>query len=321
MRKFYIYESDKTWFCPIQEDVERVGLSEDIDAGRTPSFQTIPCVSTFTYENEFLLERFLPENVPWSEFGMVRVSDGWKTHVIDRPLDTESWVRTTLKSRGFDYISHVYGEKSKKVGYYSNVPGHISTHDTSYYTNASGYAHEVLPDFLDRWEPENARVYQELMGLAPERAVDFPVLYQCPTLCRAQALADFEIYLGTQLLPCLRAGYGIAVTAKLPSGEVVGFAGGTLMPMPKCYQTNSTREMAANLELVMSKQRPDLRGLSIVPNLFIRFVDCAFSMEYPPVGVVDIAANWDASVDKYKEAFTDRTIPIPGLRWSGDVTR
>lgn len=322
LRRFYLYEEDESWFAPIFEDVEQSDLWRSIDKGQIPSFGTLPVFGNFIYENTHLTEHFCRRDIPWGDFGIKRVDDGWRDHLIYRPESMDSWVRGVLKKqRGKDYISHIYGTKSKEVVYRA-ITG----------TEISEMAHSLLPEHLEGWNSsavEKAGLLKEVTSSAKVRG-KFPLLDLSADMLRYVTLLELEYYLAAHLIPASLIGDAFAIIGEY-NNEVVSFISGTITPLPESHRvamesdgfTPGHNPMTASIELVMTSNATSLYPLSLVPVGFIRFVEHAFfnlsggddPSRVRNVVAVNMAANYDERIDAYKRTFLDRTVKIPGLRW------
>lgn len=296
-RRFYLSSASAGWWVQVQEIVDMVLFEEQVAAGKTPTLDRIPVIVVPPHESTHfhLYDFFLREDVPWGDFGLERVSNGWHTLVVDAPDDFERWVRKGLSK---DYISHMYGAKSREVEYtITTLPHEILR---AHYT--------LLPGFINKWVEYTARREPPHPTLVEFGEVPGSVMW-----FKQETIATSRGWLVNNTFPRLPYGEACAVIARhIATGEIIGLATMTITPLPQWRGEGHTHE--AHIEHVMHSMNPAMRKFSVVPVMFLHLMQTAWARE--GCRTVDLMANFDASVDRYKGTFNARQVPVPGLRWA-----
>jgi len=292
---FYLYDEGGTWWACVRDTIELNDYEESRSAGEVPEYTTLPTICLPGYENSFdwLLEHFVHPDVPWEQFGMERVEDGWRSLVIDHPeVSFDEWVRKGIRN---NYKPHLFGKKSKEVQY--RILRTVS--------EASTVIHHLLPRFLQRWED-----YYSDRSRDVELEQQFAAQLPPAQLHRMVEALELTTYLGSHLFPGMAQGLSVVIGA-FHRGEPIGVITGTLMPAPKCYKVSG--EYVLNAELIMMDGREEFRRFSLGPVLHIHLMKYAFWR----LGecAVSLGANFDTEIDGYKQQFQPREVQTPGLRW------
>lgn len=317
--RFYLTNNSDWWVC-IQEALRLETFEEAISNGTNPTLETIPVVALPGFEStyEHLLQYFIPDEVPWTKFGLQRLPNGWHTLVIPNPRTTlpnnigpnktyeaksfEHWVRDGIKLK---LIPRVFGSRSRDIEFRvcRNVTDERSVVDAIL---------TLLPDFLSRWAPiyeeksrylHNAGLDTKLLrnGDASERPLD--------QLMR-RYVTEYQVwsYIQSEFLPAMRAGNGYAVIGfERETGLQIGIA--------TVRSNNGPENEMLHLEMVMRRHGSIWNSYSIIPLLFVHTIREAFWGQYTRYIGIDVMSNFDKSVDNYKHSFNPVLRPIPGLRW------
>ena len=306
------------WWVGIEEELDWAEFCISVDRGETPTLATFPRVLMpyYTTTYGYLLDYFMPEGIPWEDFGMQAVPVGWttkKTHprklgFKDVPggaawklpyerYGFEHWLRTHRK----DLVRFFYGARSREVDY-TIVTDADQILDTA--SRLSAHFEGKWLEYHTRWSHQVAEVVDpDVFQMLADCGVVLPGRHTA----RLESDSSVFLFLHLEFLPAVRAENGFAVIATI---------GGEPAALVSCRCTGSSQEF--HTELVMRRTDPSYRRHALVPVLHAHAIQEACWNR--GANILDMSNNWDPSIDGYKNAFGAVDVPLPGLRWTESRT-
>jgi len=301
MEKYYLFNPDESWFCPIFTTVE---IGQMYTTGRA---QIIPVVRLIYFEGTYdsILEWFVRPDIPWDQFGLEYTPTGWRQLVVDNPTERQEitfceWVSKHIRG---NYRSRVYGCRSNELQWDVVTKPEVVV-ETFY---------QLLPSLTSYWcQKANS---SSLVGIDDglPQAVSGESLFADATYPK--------LYFYHSFLPELTRGCAFAVRYS-DGRNPVGMLMCRYARAARCYNvyTDNGSEYRPGIvatELVVTNKSEKYRSFGLVPMLFLRMFEYVFWKLHMPA--VALGTSFDTRLDKYKMAFRPRVVDVPGLRMKGVV--